>query len=166
MLLFKNFIKLLLPIQFKTMAAVTIPTKYIKIKKNDQKLYFLTIVALLILIIMPKTAYAQFDYNKLVPMDEYSQYSRVLDCYSCFMAGGRMCHDKNHASMFFTTYSSNKGNGICCKSKVPSKGICSGNDGKHICSMPSYDTSPKSQYKDVLSEDGRNHQMFAFCPML
>lgn len=113
------------------------------------------------------SANAQYDYSKLIPMDQYPQYSRVLDCYSCFMAGGRMCHDKNHDSMFYTTYSSNKGNGICCKQKIPRSGICSGTDDKHVCSMPAYDTSYKSEYKDVFSaEDGRNHQMLAFCPML
>lgn len=68
--------------------------------------------------------------------------------------------------MFQTTYSSNKGNAICCRSEVPDSGYCSGNDGKHICSMPSHDKDPESKYKDVLSEGNKNYQMFAFCPML
>lgn len=118
----------------------------------------LSLACILLLILSSLPGHnCQRDPRKIVPMDQYRQFSRILDCSQCFQAGGRMCHHKNHSSMFYTTYSSNSGNGICCKSRVPKSGYCSGNDGTHICSMPSHDTDPDSQYKDVLSEDERNY---------
>jgi len=74
-----------------------------------------------------------------------------------------MCHHKDYNSMFEDTKSSNMGNAICCKNEAKD-GLCG--DSKHVCSMPSYDTDANSKYKNVLTGTNRNHQMFAFCPMV
>ena len=68
-----------------------------------------------------------------------------------------MCHQKNHSSLFYQTFSSNAGLGLCCRNKVTYNGICGGKDENFTCSMSSNDTNPNSKYKDVLSEGNRNH---------
>jgi hypothetical protein len=94
-------------------------------------------------------------------MKDYKDNYRVLDCWECFEARGKMCHDKDYGSMMKVTGSSNKGHGICCKSDFTGK-HCNG-DSLHTCSEPVHDTGPDSIYKDILSADNLNYQMFAFC---
>lgn len=94
-------------------------------------------------------------------MKDYKDNYRVLDCWECFEARGKMCHDKDYGSMMKVTGSSNKGHGICCKSDFTGK-HCNG-DSLHTCSEPVHDTGPDSLYKDILSTDNLNYQMFAFC---
>ena len=36
----------------------------------------------------------------LVPMADYEEYFRVLDCWDCFKARGRMCFDRYYRHMF------------------------------------------------------------------
>ena len=57
----------------------------------------------------------QYDYSPLVPMDEYEKDYRTLNCWECFQARGKMCHDTDYSSMMLTTGSSNFGHAICCK---------------------------------------------------
>ena len=55
------------------------------------------------------------DSNPIVPMSEYSKEFRTLDCFQCFQAEGKMCHDTLYGSMITSTGSSNPGHGLCCK---------------------------------------------------
>lgn len=58
--------------------------------------------------IVPMTEY--------VPPDSYypSDY-RVLDCWQCFEAQGKICHDEGHKSLFHHTKTAINGYGFCCK---------------------------------------------------
>ncbi len=58
---------------------------------------------------------ARYDYSKLVPMDDYDKEYRVLSCWECFSANGKMCSYVDNRSMYYLTRSSNPGHGICCK---------------------------------------------------
>ena len=77
----------------------------------------------------------QYDYSALVPMSEYSKNYRTLNCWECFDARGKMCHDKDYQSMFRVTGSSNFGHGVCCKPDYEGQ-HCGPNDSKHTCSQP------------------------------
>ena len=90
----------------------------------------------------------------IVPMSQYKNYFRVLDCAECFEAQGRMCHHNDYNSMYEDTKSSSMGNAICCKNGEK-RGLCG--DPKHTCSMPSYDTDPNSKYKNVFTKGNRNY---------
>ena len=63
-----------------------------------------------------REASAKYDFSPVVDMSEYESNFRVLDCFECFSARGKFCHDKEYDSMFEMTRSSNEGHGICCKS--------------------------------------------------
>jgi hypothetical protein len=56
-------------------------------------------------------------------MSSYSSPIRVLSCYDCFYANGKMCSPWNITSMILTTGSSNPGHGICCQSNY-NDGYC------------------------------------------
>ena len=92
-------------------------------------------------------------------MKDYSKNERVLDCKQCFDAGGKMCVNKDYSSMFSITKSSDTSNGICCKPDAD----CSAG-GQLVCSMKSIGDS-SGPFKDVLSANNINHQMFSYCPM-
>ena len=44
-------------------------------------------------------AKAAYDYAPIVPMDDYKQDSRTLDCWECFEAEGKMCSNRENKSM-------------------------------------------------------------------
>ena len=50
-------------------------------------------------------------------MNEIADNYRTLNCWQCFEAQGKMCHDKNNASLIKVTGSSNPGHAVCCKAK-------------------------------------------------
>lgn len=108
------------------------------------------------------TSSAKYDkVSPFVNMKDYKDDYRVLDCWECFEARGKMCHDKDYGSMMKVTRSSNKGHGICCKPDF--YGEHCNSDSLHICSEPVHDTNSDSKYKDILSTENLNYQMFAFC---
>lgn len=82
------------------------------------------------------------DPSPLVPMSEYNNVEtpgyRVLNCFECFEAQGRMCIDRNYKTLFYKTHSSNEANAICCKLDN-FEGYCSDQNQDLVCSMPSYD---------------------------
>jgi hypothetical protein len=54
------------------------------------------------------------------PNDQWTTYPdnyRVLDCWQCFQAQGKVCMDKDHQSLFNTNHieTSKKGQIFCCK---------------------------------------------------
>jgi len=106
---------------------------------------------------------AQYDYAPLVPMEEYAKDYRTLDCWECFEARGKMCHDNDYSSMLAITGSSNPGHGICCKPGFEGEN-CVTNE-QTTCSQPVFESDPESVFTDILTET-LNHQMFAFCPMV
>lgn len=89
---------------------------------------------------------------------------RVLNCFECFEAKGKMCIDKTYVTLFHKTQSSHEARGICCK-QSSTEGFCAPEHPEIVCSMNSYDDDPESKYKNVLSENYRNYQMYAFCPV-
>lgn len=108
---------------------------------------------------------AVYDYSELVPMDEYSENYRTLDCWECFWARGKMCHDTDYSSMFKVTGSSNRGHGICCKPNY-SGDHCGPSDSEHTCSEPSFVEEPDGKNAAILTNGQLNYQMFAFCPIV
>ena len=102
-------------------------------------------------------------------MQDYKKYYRIVDCWDCFQAQGRMCHKKDYdfSDMRYVMNvlrTSNLGKAVCCKPDS-TEGYCAPNE-QHSCSMKSLDNDEDSEYIDVLSADNRNYQMFAFCPTL
>ena len=95
-------------------------------------------------------------------MSEYGYNYRTLDCFECFEAKGKMCHNDNYESMIQTTGSSNVAHGVCCKPDYTGEHCNSDND--HECSAPSFIEDTSSKWADVLTLQNRNMQMFAFCP--
>ena len=81
-----------------------------------------------------------------------------MDCWECFEAEGKMCHDVDHGSMIAKTGSSNSGHGVCCRQDY-NEGVCAPS-ATHICSPG---VTEEGKYEDVLTDD-KNYQMFAFCP--
>lgn len=66
---------------------------------------------------------AVFPGSKIVPMSEYSPSPfckdcpkdfRVLDCWQCFEAQGKVCMDKNHRSLYYHMETSKAGAVFCC----------------------------------------------------
>ena len=114
------------------------------------------------------------DYKPPTDLDNvagfyYPTNYRILDCWECFEAQGKICVDKSHALLFQFTESSNPGNAFCCNPDN-NEGYCK-SGSKHfkstvsmttICSPPSYGSSSAAT-SSVLTSN-RNHQMFAFCP--
>ena len=103
-----------------------------------------------------------YDSSKLVPMSEYQYNYRTLDCWECFEAKGKMCHDKNYNSMISVTGSSNIAHGVCCKPDYEGE-HCQTND-KQVCSQPVIDKSDK--WASIVTADFVNNQLFAYCPGL
>ena len=97
-------------------------------------------------------------------MAQYKWDYRTLNCWECFQARGKMCHDRDYESMIVATGSSYYGHGVCCKSSYD--GPHCNNDSKHLCSAPSFITDKESKWADILSPDNLNYQMFAFCPSI
>lgn len=98
-------------------------------------------------------------------MSEYTNNYRTLNCWECFDARGKMCHDKDYSSMFRVTGSSNFGHAVCCKPDYEGQ-HCSPNDSQHICSQPVMGKESDDEFTDVRSKGNLNHQLFAFCPMI
>lgn len=108
---------------------------------------------------------AFFDPSPIVPMSEYSESYRVLDCFQCFEAQGKFCHHRDYGQTLHDTQEANRGYAFCCR-QDSTEGFCSPNSD-YECSMPSYELEPEqSKYKDVLTKTNLNYQMFAFCPMI
>ena len=98
---------------------------------------------------------ARYDKGPLVDMKDYTENYRTLDCWECFEARGKMCHNKDYSSMMKVTGSSNKGHGVCCK--VDYEGEHCNNDGDHLCSSPVYDSvGYNREFKKVLSKGNLN----------
>lgn len=131
-------------------------------------------------------ALVDYDTPSTVPMVDYVPPSdldnhsnlhypteyRILDCWECFEAQGKVCSDAGHNSLFHHTKSSNHGDAFCCKPDASNNYCQTGNKHDHygaeheistVCSEPS--TSASNQFSSILT-NGRNHQMFAFCPSI
>ena len=108
----------------------------------------------------------------------YADYYRVLNCWDCFKAQGKMCIDEVYKSLYWHTYTGNIGSAFCCKPDADDGYCKTGNIHTHeeidngetvvreihmLCSEPSVGATDK--YSDILTS-GRNHQMFAFCPAI
>jgi hypothetical protein len=91
------------------------------------------------------------DYVPPEDLDEYVYLHypvdyRILDCWDCFQAEGKLCSDEDHNSLFHHTKSSNKFETFCCKPDN-NEGYCqSGNRHDNmgvengittVCSQPS-----------------------------
>ena len=94
-------------------------------------------------------------------MSAWKDNYRTLNCWQCFEAQGKMCHDKKQESLIKVTGSSNPGHAVCCKPGY-SGAHCTTN-AETICSQPAQKDDTSSDYKIVLSGDF-NQQFFAFCP--
>lgn len=105
----------------------------------------------------------------------YPKNYRILDCFECFEAQGKLCIDKGTSNLYPHTRSSNAANAFCCKPDY-NEGYCKSgtthyydpNDEEDqgfttVCSMPSQGGG--SLFNDVLTGN-RNHQMYAFCPLI
>ena len=103
----------------------------------------------------------------LVPMSDYPNNYRTLNCWECFEAQGRMCHHEgyDHSKVFSMLESGNKGDGFCCKNDV-TEGICVQGYIDLHCSTPSVREMGQKDgiHNDIFSPNDRNYQMFAFCP--
>lgn len=97
------------------------------------------------------------------PNYHYPTGYRVLDCWECFEAQGKVCMDEGHNSLYHHTKSSDPGNAFCCKPDS-TDGYCQagathGHGGTEhgiatVCSEPS--TGATSKFKDILTGN-RNH---------
>ena len=72
-----------------------------------------------------------------------------------------MCHDKANKSLIKVTGSSNPGHAVCCKPGYNGE-HCVTND-ETICSEPTQKTDNEPDMHNIFT-DGKNQQMFAFCP--
>lgn len=129
----------------------------------NKRLFTNPIIQFVMLFVNIALINAQYDYSELVPMNEYSQNFRTLDCWECFQAQGKMCHHRLYMSIMILTGSSNFGHSICCKPDYH-EGLCQ-TSGDLICGPPSkYEEGYEGSYSEVLNDDMTNYQMFAFCP--
>ena len=95
---------------------------------------------------------------------------RVLDCWQCFEAQGKVCMDKTHGSLLHHVETSRRSAVFCCKQDY-NEGYCKegethGDDAAKVemlCSPSSF--GPSGQFTDVLTAN-RNYQMFAYCPQI
>lgn len=97
-------------------------------------------------------------------MSEYKEDYRILDCWQCFEAKGRMCHHRYYESILQYTQSGIRGLGICCKPNA-NLGVCDPRNEMISCSGKAYDPFP-DKFGDVLTGGLWNHQLFAYCPGL
>ena len=86
---------------------------------------------------------------------------RTLNCWECFEAKGKICHDEDYLRMTSVTNSRDPGDQVCCRSGFDGE-YCN-NDDDHVCSQPAYTLDTSDPYYDILSPGNLNHQMFAFC---
>ena len=108
------------------------------------------------------------DPNYFYP-DEY----RILNCWECFEAEGRICIDQGHNSLYHHTGSSDRGNAFCCKPGSTHPYCTSGSVHSHegeegietLCS-PQSKGAVNADFEKVLTSQSRNHQLFAFCPAI
>lgn len=152
--------------------------------KYLNKFRMLNPIKIAALVIAARAQTAVIDsFSPLVPMKDYVPPSdldstpglyypadyRVLNCWECFEAQGKMCIEQGQNSLFLFTRSSDPGNAFCCKPDS-NTGFCE-SGSKHyqstvsmttVCSQPSYGSSSAAT-RNILT-DNRNHQMFAFCP--
>jgi len=68
----------------------------------------------------------------------YRDY-RLLSCWECFDACGRICKNKNNDAIAPQTASFNAGHGVCCRPDSQTE-FCTATDD-YICSDPSYITN-------------------------
>ena len=101
----------------------------------------------------------------------YPTNFRVLDCWQCFRAKGKICIDKDGKSLYPHTKDSVFGNALCCKPDNNDNYCNSGEPIKvgnseitPLCSPPSYSTEENdSSVRSVLTGQ-RNYLYWAFCP--
>lgn len=127
------------------------------------------------------------DPAPIVPMSEYvptevppnagyyyPKNFRILNCWQCFEAKGKICIDEDQGNLFSHTGSSVVGNAFCCKQDYNEDYCKSGEEHTHeksgddhtiktVCSPPSFVPDKSGTHADVLTGD-RNFQFFAFCP--
>lgn len=101
-----------------------------------------------------------YDNTAIVDMADYEFNYRTLNCWECYQAKGKMCHYRDYSSMIAITGSSNNFHGICCKPDFNGENCHS--DEKMECSQSVIDKS--EEYKDIVSGEYINNQIFAFCP--
>ena len=101
----------------------------------------------------------------VMPMNQFyaekGEDWRTLNCWECFEAQGKMCHDKDYSSMTQVTNSRDPGDQVCCRPGF--SGEYCNNDDDHICSQPAHSNDQSSPFWDILSPGNMNHQMFAYC---
>ena len=118
---------------------------------------------------LPQKCQGQVDPTRpIVKMDEYEQEYRLLDCWQCFEAHGKMCFDRSVTMQnFFSKYqTANTGLGVCCKpDSTDVECDASSPDTNRYCGERAFDDRSDSPNKQILTEGKRNHQAFAFCPM-
>ena len=78
-------------------------------------------------------------------MSLHDEEFRALNCWECFEAKGKICHNRDASKHIEMLGNSNLGHGICCKTGSKSKECM--NDSDHICSDQAYDTSSSSTNK-------------------
>jgi hypothetical protein len=61
---------------------------------------------------------------------------RTLNCWECFEAQGKMCHDEDYNSMTSVTNSRDPGDQVCCRAGY--NGEYCNMDDDHICSEPAH----------------------------
>ena len=88
-------------------------------------------------------------------MADYSDNYRTFDCWECFNAKGKFCHDRNYELMFDVTRSSNPGHGVCCKPDY--SGDHCNSDSDHECSQPAQISDTTSSFYPIVSEGELNH---------
>jgi hypothetical protein len=106
----------------------------------------------------------------------WTENYKTLDCYQCFQAQGKMCHDINHTSWNLTAEekaakvvlnqsridSTNPGYAVCCKPGF--SGAHCATAGDTICSPAANMTdTTDAKFLNILS-GGWNQQFFAYCP--
>lgn len=77
-------------------------------------------------------------YPRMEVMDMEQFYAekgedwRTLNCWECFEARGKMCHDEDYTSMTAVTNSRDPGDQVCCREGF-SGDLCNMDDD-HVCS--------------------------------
>lgn len=97
------------------------------------------------------------------PNNYYPSDYRILNCWECFEAQGKICTDYGHNSLHHHTKSSNPGNAFCCKPDA-NDGYCKNghtydhegveNDITVQCSPQSFGAT--NEFENVLTGN-RNH---------
>lgn len=78
----------------------------------------------------------------ITKMEDYRSDFRPLDCWDCFEAQGKMCHNRDASKHKKLLGKNNLYMGICCKPDSTDEECV--NDLEHICSSPAHDPDPLS----------------------